>query len=112
MKDLVPLIVVAGLLAPGDLACAQDFAAAPGKTRVTLYFDGASLEKRPNPPLEDHADHRLERLQAPQDMQARPASGIPASGLAMDETRRTVRYMTADEWARHPSNRARSALAE
>ncbi|MEL6664089.1 MAG: hypothetical protein AAFR33_13930 [Pseudomonadota bacterium] len=98
MKDYIPLAVLAGLLAPAAPALAQDFAAAPGKSRVTLYFQG----HEPAPRFEPASAVTEVRAAVPK-AEPEPAPEAKTAPAGQSE----IRYMTAQEWAVHPSNPAR-----
>lgn len=109
MKDIVTLALVAGLMLPVFPAAAQDFAAAPGKTRVTLFFEGSAPVPRPEPAASLAVDRRV----PPPAPAAKPRPEPPVleeAPVSQDGgVHRTVRYMTAAEWAAHPANPARQA---
>lgn len=109
MKDYIPLAIIAGLLAPATAANAQDYGAAPGKTRVTLYFEGSQPVARPTPAaVRVSADRdRAPSINTRDTVQAYRSEALPTLS-ASDGAPRSVRYMTAEEWARHPANTAKA----
>lgn len=109
LKDFLPLAIAAGLMLPAFPATAQDFAAGPGKTRVTLYFEGSAPTLRPEPAASLAVNRRVPPLAPAAKPRPEPLVLEEAPASQDGAVHRTVRYMTAAEWAVHPANPARQA---
>lgn len=104
--DLKPLALIAASTVLAAPAVAQDFAAAPGKTRVTLFFEGRTPVQRP-----DTVESLTLETQAPPrapTVKVTPSSAATAVDPTVEPTavQRVVRNLTDEEWASHPSNPA------